>query len=126
MSLIPCYAWRPGMDIDPRFTGHIVIAVSKCTSLNLVLIDRLLLWRITGGMEIDFLEQGLVMLKVASTCMEAQDAHEDILVIGQVGHSLDILDVGMLHKKHNISLLYQYIPVHTSTYWYIHCCTVCP
>ena len=24
---------------------------------------------------------------------------EDILVIGQVGHSLDILDVGMLHKK---------------------------
>jgi len=38
------------------------------------------------------------MLKVASTGMETQDAHEDILVIGQVGHSLDILDVGMLHQ----------------------------
>ncbi len=40
-------------------------------------------------MEIDFLEHGLVMLKVASTGMEAQDAHEKILVIGQVGHCLD-------------------------------------
>ncbi len=38
------------------------------------------------------------MLKVASTSMEAQDAHEDILVIGQVGHSLDIIDMGMLQK----------------------------
>ena len=94
-----------GWILDPQFTGHIQIAVSKCTSLNLVLIDRplFMLWHITGGimMEIDFLEQGLVMLKVASTCMEAQDAHEDILVVGQVGHSLDILDVGMLHKIHS-------------------------
>ena len=102
-----------GWILDPLFTGHIQIAVSKCTLLNLVLIDRLLLWRITGGMEIDFLEQGLVMLKVASTCMEVQDAYEDNLVIGQVGHSLDILDVGMLHMKHS---LYKYILVHTSTY----------
>ena len=54
------------------------------------------MWR--RMMELDFLEQGLVMLKVASTGMETQDAHEDILVVGQVGHSLDILDVGMLHK----------------------------
>ena len=76
-----------------------MIAVSKCTFLNLVLIDWLLLGRITVGMEMNFLEQGLVMLKVASTGMETQDAHEDILVIGQVGHSLDILDVGMLHQN---------------------------
>ena len=98
----------------------IVIAVSKCTLLNLVLIDWLLLGRITGGMEMNFLEQGLVMLKVASTCMESQDAHEYVLIIGQVGHSFDILDVGMLHKKYSLSM---YIPVHASTYWYIHCCT---
>jgi hypothetical protein len=97
-----------------------VIVVSKCTLLNLVLMDWLLLGRITGGMEMNFLEQGLVMLKVASTCMETQDAHEYILIIGQVGHSFDILDVGMLHKTHS---LYQYIPVNTSTYWYINCCT---
>ena len=37
-------------------------------------------------------------LKVASTGMETQDAHEDILVIGQVGDSLDILNMGMPQK----------------------------
>jgi hypothetical protein len=36
------------------------------------------------------------MLQVASMSMEVQDAHEDILVIGQVGHSLDIIYMGML------------------------------
>ena len=56
------------------------------------------------------------MLKVASTCMESQDAHEYVLIIGQVGHSFDILDVGMLHKKYSLSM---YIPVCTSMYWYI-------
>jgi hypothetical protein len=55
------------------------------------------MWR--RMMEQDILEHGLVMLKVASTGMETQDAHEDILVVGQVGHSLDILDVGMLPQK---------------------------
>ena len=76
-----------------------MIAVSQCAQLNVVLIDRLLLTCFWRGMELNFLEQGLVMLKVASTGMETQDAHEDILVIGQVGHSLDILDVGMLHQN---------------------------
>jgi len=31
--------------------------------------------------------------------METYDAHEDILVVGQVGHRLDILDVGMLFRQ---------------------------
>ena len=30
--------------------------------------------------------------------MEAQDAHEHILVVGKVCHSLDILDMGVLTK----------------------------
>jgi hypothetical protein len=53
---------------------------------RLVLIDGLIMWRITGWimLKINLLEQVLVMLKVASTSMEAQDAHEDILVIAQV------------------------------------------
>lgn len=67
-------------------------------------------------MELNFLEQGLVMLKVASTGMETQDAHEDILVIGQVGHSLDILDVGMLHQNKVYTSSCQYIAVRTSIY----------
>ena len=56
------------------------------------------------------------MLKVTSTGM---DAHEDILAIGQVGHSLDVLNVGMgmLHNKHSLC---KYITrVHTGTYLYI-------
>jgi hypothetical protein len=78
-------------------------------------------WCITGGivMKINLLEQGLVMLKVASTSMEAQDAHGDILVIAQVVHSLDILNMGMLPKIYMIQVhtsTYQYIPVRTSTY----------
>ena len=59
----------------------------------------------------------LIHIAATSASMEAQDAHEDILVIGQVGHSLDILDMGMLQKKHS---LYKYILVHTCTYSYIH------
>ena len=31
--------------------------------------------------------------------METYDAHEYILVVGQVGHRLEILDVGMLVEK---------------------------
>ncbi len=47
-------------------------------------------------MLVDFLEQCFIVLDVASTCMETYDAHEDILVVSQVYHSLEILDVGML------------------------------
>ena len=48
-------------------------------------------------MRVDFLEQCFIVLEVASTCMETYDAHEeDILVVSQVCHSLEILDVGML------------------------------
>ncbi len=55
------------------------------------------------------------MLKETSTGM---DAHEDILAIGQVGHSLDVLNVGMgkLHNKHSLC---KYIRVHTGKYLYI-------
>jgi hypothetical protein len=31
--------------------------------------------------------------------METQDAHEHILVVGKVCHSLDILDMGVLRKE---------------------------
>lgn len=47
-------------------------------------------------MRVDFLEQCFIVLQVASSCMETDDAHEDILVVSQVCHSLEILDVGML------------------------------
>jgi hypothetical protein len=51
-------------------------------------------------MSVDLLQQGLIVLQVASlsTCIEAQDGLEDILVIAQLGHSLDIHNMGMLEK----------------------------
>ena len=67
-------------------------------SLDIILIKRSFFRRITVWMKIELLQQGLVMLQVARTGMEAQDAHEDILVIGQVGDSLDILNMGMPQK----------------------------
>ncbi len=47
-------------------------------------------------MLIDFLEEGLICLEVSRPSMETQDAHEHILVVGKVCHSLDFLDMGML------------------------------
>ena len=51
--------------------------------------------------------------------METQDAHEDILVSVQVGHSLDILYVGMLHQNIVYTSSSQYILVRTSIYLYL-------
>jgi hypothetical protein len=70
-------------------------------------------------MESDFLEQRLVMLKVASTGMEAQDAHEYSLIIGQVGHSLDILNLKFESQCGHAAQKTQFIQVHTSTYQYV-------
>ena len=72
-------------------------------------------------MRVDFLEQSFIVLEVASTCMETYDAHEDILVVSQVCHCLEILDVGMLvqykvyHQREKVYLsIYNDILVHTS------------
>ena len=66
--------------------------------LDNILINKSFFRRITVWMKIELLQQGLIMLQVASTGMEAQDAHENILVIGQVCDSLDILNMGILQK----------------------------
>ncbi len=46
-------------------------------------------------MLIDFLEEGLICLEVSCPSMETKDAHEHILVVGEVCHCLDILDMGV-------------------------------
>ena len=51
-------------------------------------------------MSVKFLEQGLIVLKVASTSMETQDTHKNILVIRKVGHCFDVFDMGMLENRH--------------------------
>jgi hypothetical protein len=70
-------------------------------------------------MGVDFLEQNFILLEVASTCMKTYDAHEDILVVGQVCNGLEILDVGLLVKTCIYSVhdsIYCNILVYTSTY----------
>ena len=51
----------------PRLAGHIQITISKRKGLHCILVS----WNfISAGMGINFLEQGLIRLEVASTCME--------------------------------------------------------
>ena len=49
-------------------------------------------------MLIDFLEEGLICLEVASPSMETQDAHEYTPVVGKVRHRFDILNMSVLTK----------------------------
>ena len=51
--------------------------------------------------------------------METYDAHEDILIVCQISHRLEILDVGMLVKtciSSDHASIYCYIQAYTSTY----------
>ena len=75
---------------------QIEITVSQCNCHHCILVGWNLL---RARMLSDFLEQSFILLEVASTYIETYDAHEYILVVGQVGHRPDILDVGMLVKK---------------------------
>jgi hypothetical protein len=52
-----------------------------------------LLWQMEG------IAVGFICLEVSSPSMETQDAHEHILVVGKVGNSLDILNMGVLTKR---------------------------
>jgi hypothetical protein len=85
-----------GRVTNPSLAGHVKITVSQCNTLYLILVVR---HSSRARMQIDFLEEVLVCLEVASPSMETQDAHEHILVVGKVCHSLDILNMGMLTKR---------------------------
>ena len=73
-------------------------------------------------MQTDFLEEVFICLEIASPSMEAQDAHEHILVVGKVCHCLDILDMGVLTKlivcgladevcTRYVPSMYTYVPI---------------
>ena len=59
-------------------------------------------------MHVNFLEECLICLEISSPSMEAKNAHEHILVVGEVRHSLDILYMGVLTKPYVLGL-----------YWYV-------
>ncbi len=51
---------------------------------------------ILGDMRVELLQQGLIVLQVTCSSMKAQDTHENIFVVGQIGHRLDVINMGML------------------------------
>ena len=47
-------------------------------------------------MALKLLQDALVVLKIAFSGMETQDAHEDVLVVGALCNCLDEVNVGVL------------------------------
>ena len=86
-----------GWKANPRLAWHIQITVRKSGTLHLILVWR---YGIRCRMPVKFLQQGLVVLQVASTSMETQDTHKNILIIRQVGNCFDVFDMGMLQNTH--------------------------
>jgi hypothetical protein len=81
--------------MNPSLAGQVKITVSKCNTLYMILV---VCHRHRASMQIDSLEEVLICLEVGSLSMKTQDAHEHIVVVGKVCHSLDILNMGMLTK----------------------------
>ena len=87
-----------GRVANPSLAGQnrqIEITVRQCSTLYVILV---IVHRCRARMRIDFFEETLTCLEVASLSMETKDAHEHILVVGKVRHRLDILDMGVLTK----------------------------
>jgi hypothetical protein len=71
-------------------------------------------------MSANFLEQGIICLDLACTCMKTYKAHAHVPVIGRACHLFDIFDMGMLPKqvKTQFKTVYQYM-LYTNIYQYI-------
>jgi|688.fasta_scaffold246733_1 hypothetical protein len=82
-----------GRVANPSLAGQVKISVGQSNFLHMILVVR---YCCRAGMHIDFFEEVLICLEVASPSMESQDAHEHILVIGKICHCLDILNMGVL------------------------------
>ena len=77
--------WIP----ETSLTWQIMISISQSKTFHCILVPRLVLRSsIIGKMIVELLQQGLIVLQVTCSGMEAQDTHEDILVVEQVGLSL--------------------------------------
>ena len=77
----------------PRLTGDIKITFREGNTFHGILVRCS---SVGPRHSANFLEQGLICLEVARTCMEAYNAHEHVLVVCQICNILDILDMGML------------------------------
>jgi hypothetical protein len=59
---------------------------------------RLCLRSISVGDIFELLQQGLIVLQVTSPSMKVEYTHEDIFVVGQVGHRLDVCTCMIRYK----------------------------
>jgi hypothetical protein len=74
-----------------------MISIREGKSFNFILVLWIVLRRnILRDTRVEFLKQGLIVLQVTCSSMKAQDTHENIFVVGQVGHRLDVINMGML------------------------------
>jgi hypothetical protein len=74
-----------------------MISISEGKPFHFILVWWLgLLWNILGDMRVELLQQGLIVLQVTCLSMKAQDTNENIFVVGQLGHRLDVINMGML------------------------------
>jgi hypothetical protein len=74
-----------------------MISIRQGNTFQVILVLRLcLLSNIFRDMRFELLQQGLIVLQVTCPNMKAQDTHEDIFDVGQVGHRLDVINMGRL------------------------------
>ena len=82
---------------EASLTRQIMISICQGNTFHRILVVRHILWyNIFGDMLFELLQEGLIVLQVTCTSMKSQDTHEDVFVVGQVGHRLDIINMGML------------------------------
>ena len=82
---------------EASLTRQIMISICQGNTFHSILVVRhILRYNIFGDMLFELLQEGLIVLQVTSTSMKAQDTHEDVFDVGQVGHRLDVINMGML------------------------------
>ena len=86
-----------GWILESSLTRQIMISIYQGNTFHSILVVRHSFWyNILGDMLFKLLQEGLIVLQVTCTSMKSQDTHEDVFVVGQVGHRLDIINMGML------------------------------
>ncbi len=80
-----CLTWQIMISIRQGNTFHIILVLGLCLQSN-----------IFGDMSFELLQQGLIVLQVTCPNMKEQDTNEDIFVVGQAGHRLDVINMGRL------------------------------
>jgi hypothetical protein len=71
-----CLNWQIMISISQGNMFHVILVFGLCLQSNIL-----------GDMSFELLQQGLIVLQVTCLRMKAQDTHEDISVVGQVGQT---------------------------------------